>query len=138
MQKSTQELMHRLKEADDILTFLEENKHELLKENVQDFLGGLLVDKNLKAADVAHSSGQGDYVYKVFQGTRKASRKILLAISVGMSLSIPETQMLLRIAQVAQLDPRNRNDSIVIYALENCLTIQNTNDILYDLDETTL
>ena len=138
MQKSTQELMHRLKEADDIHVFLEENKCELLKETVQGYLGGLLGERGLKTADVAERSGQGDYVYKVFQGTRKASRNILLSISIGMSLSVPETQMLLRIAQIAQLDPRNRSDSIVIYALENGIGINKVNDILYDMGEVTL
>jgi len=91
-----------------------------------------------KTADVAQRFGQGDYVYKVFQGTRKASRDILLAIAIGMSLTVSETQMLLRIAQAAQLDPRNRRDSVMIYALNNNTTIESTNDILFDIDGNTL
>jgi len=138
MQKSTQELMHRLKEADDILVFLDENEQELLKETTQGYLGGLLDEKNLNTADVMHRSGQSDYVYKVFQGTRKASRNILLAIAIGMSLTVLETQMLMRIAQTAQLDPRNRRDSVIIYALNNNSTIETLNDVLFDIDECAL
>jgi len=138
MQKSTQELMHRLKEVDDVHAFLDENEHELLKETIQGYLGGLLAGKNLKTAEVAQSSGQGDYVYKVFQGKRKASRDILLAISIGMNMTVPETQMLLRIAQTAQLDPRNRRDSVIIYSLNNETSIESVNDILFDINEATL
>ena len=138
MRKSTQELMHKLKEADDVHAFLLENEKELLKETTQDYLVGMLGAKKMKVSDIAHLSGQGDYVYKVFQGKRKASRDILLAIAIGLSLTVPETQMLLRIAQMAQLDPRNRRDSVIIYSLNNGTSIESVNDILFDNKEATL
>lgn len=138
MQKSTQELMNKLKEVDDIQAFLDEHEQDLLKETTEGYLNGLLNEKGLRAADVAQRSGQGDYVYKVFQGKRKASRNILLAIAVGMNLTVSETQMLLRIAQTAQLDPRNRRDSVLIYALSNNATTESINDILYEVGEITL
>ena len=138
MQKSTQELLHRLKEIDNIQVFLDENEQELLNETVHSYLAGLLTEKKLTAAIVAQRSGQGDYVYKVFQGKRKASRDILLAIAIGMNLNLAEAQLLLRIAQTARLDPRNRRDSAIIYALNNESQIETTNDILCDIGEATL
>ena len=141
MQKSTQELLHRLKEAkeaDDIQKYLDDNTQEFIQETPESYLSGLMSMKRLKPADVARLSGQGDYVYKVFKGERKASRDILIAISIGMGLAIFEAQLLLRIAKAAQLDPRNRKDSVLIYALNNALTIEKTNEILYDSEEMTL
>ena len=138
MQKSTQELLHHLKVVDDINKYLDENTQEFIAETPQSYLSGLLSIKGLKAADAARLSGQGDYVYKVFRGERKASRDILLAISIGMGLATHEAQLLLRIAGSAQLDPRNRKDSVLIYALNNALTIEKTNEILYDIEEMTL
>ena len=138
MQKSTQELLHRLKEADDIQKYLDENTQEFIQETPESYLSGLLSMKSLKPADVARLSGQGDYVYKVFKGERKAGRDILLAISIGMRLRLHEAQLLLRIAGTAQLDPRNRKDSVLIYALNNALTIEKTNEVLYDIEEMTL
>ncbi|MEA4896787.1 MAG: hypothetical protein VB067_11785 [Christensenellaceae bacterium] len=78
------------------------------------------------------------YVYKVFAGKRKASRDILLAIALGMGLTLAEAQLLLRIAQTAQLDPRNRRDSVIIYALDRALTAEKANEVLYDVKEATL
>lgn len=138
MQKNTQELLHRLKEIDDIQRYLNENNSEIINETPQNYLNRLLYLKGLSVADVAQRSGQGDYVYKVFQGRRKASRNILLAIAVGMGLNFSETQLLMRITQTAQLDPRNRRDSVIIYALNNALTAEKTNDILFDVNELTL
>jgi len=138
MQKSTQELLHRLKETDDIQIYLDENNGEIIKETIQGYINGLLEIKRLKLSDVAARSGQGDYVYKVFGGKRKASRDILLAVSVGMGLTLAETQLLLRIAQTAQLDPRNRRDSVIIYALHNNMAVVKANEILYDIGEVSL
>lgn len=138
MEKSTQELLHGLKETNDIQKYLDENSNEIIKETPQGYLNGLLQIKGLKASDVAVLSGQGDYVYKVFGGKRKASRDILLAVAVGMGLTVAETQLLLRIARIAQLDLRNRRDSVMLYALNNTLAVEQLNEILFDVKESTL
>lgn len=138
MQKTTQELLNQLKTVHDIGAFLNEHEGELLNETPQAYLNGLLLEKNLKTAEVSERSGLGDYVYKIFAGARRASRDILLAVAFGMGLSLTETQQLLRISHQAQLDPRNRRDSILIYALENTLTVNTANEILFDLGEATL
>lgn len=117
--------------------YLDENENELINETTQSYLTKLIEEKQLKVADVAQKSAQGDYVYKVFQGARKPSRDILIAIAFGMSLGLEETQRLLRIAGVARLDPRNRRDSVVIYAVSKNLRIEDLNDILYDFSEAT-
>lgn len=138
MQKSTQELLHNLEITDNIQKYLDENNSEIINETIEGYLSGLLEIKGLKVSDVALRSEHGDYVYKVFQGKRKASRDILLAIAIGMNLNFPETQLLLRVAQEAQLDPRNRHDSVVIFALSNGLSVQKTNEILFDVNIATL
>ena len=138
MRKSTQELLNRLRETADIQKHLDENDSEIIKETLHGYLNGMLQIKGIKAGDVAALSGQGEYVYKVFQGKRKASRDILVAISIGMALTVAETQLLLRIAQTAQLDPRNRKDSVIIYALNSNLSIDKVNEVLYDVGESTL
>jgi hypothetical protein len=102
---------------------------------VPEYLDSLVARKSIKISEVAERSGQGDYVYKVFQGSRKASRDILLAIAFGMSLTLDETQTLLRVAGNAQLDPRSRRDSVIIYGLCKKMKITEVCEILYELKE---
>lgn len=135
MKKLTEELLNQIKETTDIEHFMEENEPNFIHETVPEYLDRLVAEKHLKVSEVADRSGQGDYVYKVFQGSRKASRDILLAIAFGMSLDLEETQRLLRTAQAAQLDPRSRRDSVVIYGLCKKLRITDVCDILYELKE---
>lgn len=138
MDLSTSELLNRLTQASDINTFVDEYENEFLEMSCAEFLNEMLVCKKLNLADVVKRSGQGDYVYKVFRGERKPSRDILLAVAVGMGLSIDETQLLLRISKLAALDPRDKRDSVILYGLKEKKEYVKINDLLYELKEPTL
>ncbi|MGN0692009.1 MAG: helix-turn-helix domain-containing protein [Oscillospiraceae bacterium] len=138
MNLSTTELLNRLTQASDINTFVDEYENEFLEMSCAEFLNEMLVCKSMNLADVVKRSGQSDYVYKVFRGERKPSRDILIAIAVGMGLSIDETQLLLRISKLAALDPRDKRDSVILYGLKEKMEYVKINDLLYELKEPTL
>lgn len=138
MKASTQLLLEKLKNTGDIAEYLEQNKYELLDETTGSYLTGLLEKRGLKIADVAEDSLRGEYVYKVFRDERKASREVLLSIAVGMKLSLAETQLLLRVARCAALDPRNRFDSVLLFVLEKGLSVDDANETLAAIGESNL
>lgn len=138
MKKTTEELLNQINETTDIKAFLTDNSSEFLEKNLTELLNDYLAESNLSIAQIAVASAQGDYIYKVFQGKRKASRDVILSISIGMQLSIEKTQTLLRSADIALLDPRKQKDSIIIYAINHHLSIMQLNDILYDVLQITL
>ena len=134
----TSELLDRLSLATSIQEFITENQNEFMPISCFEYLNELLGKKDVCVADVARKSGQGEYVYKVFQGKRKPSRDILICIAIGMGLSIDETQLLLRISQQARLDPRNRRDSIFLYSIKEKYSFEKLNELLYELNEQTI
>lgn len=135
MKKSTQELLSLIQNAENIELYLKENETELQAWTLDTYLQHLMTEKKMKIAEIMNNSQQSDYVYKVFKNQRKASRDILIAIALGMACTLDETQMLLRIASQARLDPRNQRDAVFIYAVLHNLTVVMVNEILYDLDE---
>lgn len=135
MDKSTSRLLNELTNSDDIIRFLNENEAELLRESLPQCLSRLLAEKNLTVAAVAEKSGRGDYAYKIFNGNKNPTRDVLISLALGMELSLPETQLILRLAKYACLDPRNKRDSIFIYAVNRKLDINETNAILIDTNE---
>lgn len=135
MDKSTSRLLNELTNSDDIIRFLNENEAELLRESLPQCLSRLLAEKNLTVAAVAEKSGRGDYAYKIFNGNKNPTRDVLISLALGMELSLPETQLILRLAKYAYLDPRNKRDSIFIYAVNRKLDINETNAILIDTNE---
>ncbi len=135
---STAELLNKLSNVEDIKSFLNEYQEEFFNLSLKDFLNDTLSHKELSVANVAKNSGQGEYVYKVFSGERKPSRDVLIGIAFGMSLSLNETQLLLRIAKLGALDARDEWDSVVIYALNEGKSFTQLNDLLFELNQRVL
>ena len=127
----TDKLLEELKNAKNIQAFLDENEDKFIKETPVSFLDHVLETKNMTVASVAKASGASEYVYKIFNGTRKPSRNILIDIAFGAAMSLEETQLLLRISKHAVLDSRDKRDSNIIYGLVNRLSIFEVDDMLY-------
>lgn len=135
MKKTTDELLNNIKNTLSIDDLLKENESEYLNISVYEYLRKLLKEKNMKIGTIATTSSLGDYVYKVFNGNRNPNRDVYIAIGIAMKLTYNEIQLLLRIAKYLVLDPRDRRDSIFIYAISKKLTVMETNEILFDLGE---
>lgn len=135
MGKITEELLNNIKNCDDIKDVIEENKESFLTETLRELFNKYIAEKNLKIADIERRSAQGEYVYKIINGTRRASRDILIAIAFGMGLTLDETQLMLRTAEAAQLNPRNKRDSVFIYGFVNKKDIYEIQEILEELGE---
>lgn len=135
MEKSTSRLLNSLKSTNDIIAFLDENEKEILGETLSQCLSRLLAEKDLTVAAVAEKSGRGDYTYKIFNGNKNPTRDVIISIAIGMGLTLPETQLVLRLAKFAYLDPRNKRDSVFIFAINKKLDIYETNSILIDIKQ---
>lgn len=138
MNIDTKELLHRLTTSNDIKGFIDNNENEFINIKYTDFLNSVLAQKDISIASVAKKSGQGDYVYKVLNGERKPSRDVLISIAFGMQLSLDETQLLLRISKNAMLDPRDKRDSIIIYAINEQFPADKLNELLFEMKFSTL
>lgn len=130
MQTITEELLNELKNTSDIQAFFKAHEAQFITETTSGYLNQMLELKHLTPALVAKTSGVGEYVYKIFSGSRTPSRDILIAIAFSMNMSTEETQLLLRISKFAVLDSRSKRDSVVIFGLSHGLTVFETDDIL--------
>ncbi len=130
MRKITDELLKELKNSKDIQSFLDSHEQEFISENPVDYLNYIIQSRKTSVAEVAKNSGVGNYVYKVFNNERKPSRDVMLAIALGIGLSLEEAQLLLRISKFAILDSRDKRDSVIIYGFVNHLTVFKVDDLL--------
>lgn len=127
----TEKLLCELVETKDIDGFFRVHENEFINQTPKDFLEDILKIKGKTIAQVVKSSGAGDYVYKVFSGSRKPSRNILLSIGFALEMTVEEVQLLLRISKQATLDSRDKRDGIIIYGYANKLSIFEVDDLLY-------
>ena len=136
-EKDTEELFSELKEDGDIKAFLNRNKDELLPP-VSEYLRGLMQEKDLRLSDVIKVSCLNrNYAYHIFSGEKpNPSRVKLLALALAMKLNLDEMQHLLLCGGHSTLYPRSPWDSVIISAVEQGLSVTDTNLLLEQLGET--
>jgi len=134
----TKELINRIKPDTNLDEFFDEYQEEFHNITGKELLNEYLAKYELRVSEVSKASGQGDYVYKVFNGERKASRDILICIAIGMGLKLNETQLVLRLYKFATLDPRDKRDSLVIFGINSEYSIEKMNNLLFEKNETML
>ena len=136
--KTTKELLNEIKETSKIDDFINEHHSDFHHKSFSEYLQELAKVRQVKVSQIVSKANQGDYVSKIFQGTRKTSRDILLAIAIAMQINLEETQLLLRLAKFHPLDTRDERDAIIIYGIHHQLSVIDVNEILFDLDKNLL
>lgn len=127
MKKTTDELLKILK-CSRTSGFVSDNNEDFIDKSVNYYINKMIKDKNLTNAEVISSSGiQVNYAYQILSGQKKPSRDKVIAMCFGMKLTVDEAQTLLKYGGYAQLYPRNKRDSVIIFALENKMSIIDCN-----------
>lgn len=131
--KTTEELIHEIKIATDIDDYLIENKENMLSQRLPEYLTLLLENKGISRADVVRGSLlDRAYVYQIFSGEKSPSRDKLIALAFGLCLSDEETQKMLKLSGNRELYARDERDALILFALQQQMTIFETNEILAD------
>ena len=136
--KSTGDLLDIL-EKKPLKASLDEIRPEQLTESLSEYLTWLIAERSLKPADILERSGmKKPYFYELINGTKtNPSRDKLIQLCFGLEFSLDETQTFLKRFGTAQLYPRNRRDSILIYCFHHKMTIIETDIRLMEFGENT-
>ena len=136
MRKDTEQLENELADSNNFEDFYNINEDNFQDFTLAQYLSYLLVEKNLSKTDVVKKSELGDYAYHIFAGRKKnPARHKILSLALAMELSIKETNYLLYYAGVEKLYIRNEWDSIIMYALDNKLSVKSANELLNNFSE---
>lgn len=139
MDKRTEELIHELKECRQIERFIEDNDQQFEQGSLADYIAALMERKGIKKIDVVKRSRLSEvYTYQILAGMKNPDREKLLCIIFGLELNLQEANRVLKMGGKAELYPKKRRDSVIIFALNKGLSLDDTNDLLYELGEETL
>ena len=140
MQKSTTELLNELKNFDSFKEYEKINKNSMINKTLSQYLCDLLEEKHLKKSDVIRKGELNEsYAYQMFSGVKSTpSKDKLICLSIGMDLSVDETNSLLKLAGLSPLYPRIKRNSIIIINMNNKKSVVEINEELYNEGEETL
>lgn len=131
MAKTTNDLFSELNNIISIKKFTEDNSAELSYPDALEYFLQLLSIRKISKSDLIKKSGlERTYAYHILSGKKSFSRDKIIIFSIVANFSLSEVQNLLKYAKEAALYPRDRRDSIIIYALNNKLSLMETNEIL--------
>lgn len=139
MQKDTSQIVEQLQLSADFQSFYQENKDYMVDKSLSELLEQLLEQSGLsKSAVIKNAEMSETYGYHIFSGKRIPERGKVLALAIGMELSLDKVQQLLKTAGYGTLYVKRPFDSIVIYGICKKMTVAQINELLYDYGLETL
>lgn len=139
VEKSTEELLNELSKTEDVFAFARENQMELESYSLTGLLEELLVKYGKQKKDVIKDSGlDTTYGYQIFDGRKNPRRDKLLQLAFGFPLTVEEANRVFRAAGVSDLYVRCKRDTICMYCLQQRMTVDECNALLYQAGEETL
>ncbi|MCM1253691.1 MAG: hypothetical protein NC321_12790 [Clostridium sp.] len=135
MKKSTGELLDILKKTPDFPSYAASVSDNFIEKSApHTALNALLKEKCLKKSEVIKRSGlDRKYAYEILSGKKKPARDKILALCLSMQLSIEETQRLLITSGYPQLYAKVERESVILFALQNHLSVLETNEHLDEM-----
>ena len=110
--------------------YLEEIRDKYPKD-FSSYIKAILDAKGMSTADMQKKSCiDRTYVYQIINGSKNPGRDKIIAIAIACEMTLPETQRALEIAREGILYPKNRRDSLVIYAINKKMSIMDLNALL--------
>ncbi len=130
MKKSTDDLMKCLKSKHSVEEYFEENDSEIFFGSLSELLEFYRVKNGISKADVARGSNiKREYCYELLRGDsgKKPSRDKVIMLCFGLKLKVDECQQVLKKCGYAPLYARDTRDSIIIFSVENRISVVKTN-----------
>lgn len=87
---------------------------------------------------IAGANISKSYGYQILRGERTPGRDILLRTALVVQLSLKDTQRLLAVGGCGALYPKVRRDAVVIFALNQNMTLLETEELISSLPERSL
>lgn len=132
-QKNTDDLQQEMMSSLNLGNFLSDNQQSFLTENVSVALNRLYEKRELTKSKLAKQSYMSEiYLHQIFSGHRHPSRSRLICLCYGLSATLEETQELLKLGGLAQLYPKIKRDSIIMYGIVHGVSLFEINDKLFE------
>ena len=134
---STDELQNILNETDsisDLKAFTQMTQEESHYRSFSAFLSDQMREAGISAGDLFRKADiQMNYGYQILNGMKNPGRDKVIALSLALSLQLPDVQRALTLAGQSVLYPKIRRDSILIFCCNHGYSVEEANNLLYEM-----
>lgn len=135
--KRTEDLLEQLKSQNiSYEDYLSDNSDSFVLTDLADFWKKTIHKSKMAKIDIINNADIGyTYFYNIIGGKSIPARDTIVKIYLSMSLGLDSCQDALKLYNWADLYPKNKRDSILIYALTHKLSLYETEDMLVSQGE---
>ena len=137
--RDTEELLDILERSRNLTGALKAMEGDMTAPAFTQCLAGYMKERGLNATGLSEAALLSrSFTYQLCSGERRPGRDIVLRLALVLELTVEQTQAFLRTAQWGALYPRVARDAVIIYAIQNRLGIQATDERLLSMGLTGL
>lgn len=131
----TSTLFRQLLKTSNLEKFMKKNAGEMQLQSFSDYIKKLCNEKGevpehiIKRANIERCFG-----HQLFRGSRNPSRDTVIQLAFGFGADIDTAQELLQLAGKNALYPKVKRDAVIIYCLNNHLSMIDTLRVLHDME----
>lgn len=134
---TTSKLLKELtKQTCSLNKYLTDNEEQFVNEDIKTFWENLIAEKQYSKSNIINKADINYcYFYDILNGRKMPSKDKVVRIALAMKLDLDECQKALKISGRSSLYPKNRRDSVLIYAIQNKLTLFQCDELLIKYGE---
>ena len=111
--------------------YFHENDDQFVNEDIKAFWENLIAKSGRSKSNIINKADFSYcYFYDIINGRKMPTKDKVVRLTLAMKLSLNDCQAALKLSGRSALYPRVRRDSILIYAIENQLTIFRCDELL--------
>lgn len=139
MKKDTKNLFEELGNSCKIDSYMKKNASIFVDNTLSDFWEKMCGKSEMSKSNIINKSEFNySFFYDVISGRKIPARDKIIRLALTMNLSLDDCQQALRLSDKALLYPKIKRDSVIIYAVNNNLTITECSNLLKKFEEEAL
>lgn len=136
MKKDTNDLFKELEADCEIEDYLNSNTSSFVNYTLSNFWEDACKKSGMSKSNIINKSEFNySFFYDVINGRKIPARDKIIRLALTMNIGLDNCQQALRLSDKSLLYPRIKRDSMIIYALNNSLTISECNELLNKFNE---
>ncbi|WP_310602336.1 hypothetical protein [Anaerosporobacter sp.] len=133
MDKKTEELDFKLRNATNIDSFFENNATEFDDKSFYKLLNELIKESGKSKFSIATEACISEpFIYNLLKAEKRPTRDTVIKLAFGLKLSVETAERLLKLAGYSELYVRHKRDSILKFALNNGLSLMEADGLLIE------
>ncbi|MBN2878373.1 MAG: hypothetical protein JXN65_01975 [Clostridia bacterium] len=131
MRKKTEKILEEIDNSLSLAEFLQNNEGQFELLTIGEYIELEIAKRGLKKEQIIRDSGIiKRYFNQIISGAKSPTRRYIIRILLSMELDLPDIQWYLKACDYNQLFVKNKRDAIIIYCVNQKLSVKECNEML--------